>query len=278
MGQGRRGFRTGRVVSLKVVATRRLSRGASGVNSRDSPKTRSPQAAGMGSPGEYLSFARIGARVFPMSPPERASAFRRAIRLRAIALLGGLLVAASPASATTVQPPDFPQLVSRAASVFRGEVVSLRSELVTRGPDRAIFTRVTFRVTEVIRGAPLPSEVTLEFLGGTVGDLTLEVAGMPRFEPGGREIVFVERSGPQICPLVAMAHGRYRVLLDSVGAEFVARDNGAPLVRPDDVALPLTAPAVAVLTSRQSLAAARPLSPAEFTAAVRSEALRARLP
>jgi len=232
----------------------------------------------MGSPGEYLSFLWIGARVFPMFPPKRASAFRRAIRLRAIALLGGLLVAASPTLATSVQPPDFPQLVARAASVFRGEVVSLRSELVTRGPDRAIFTRVTFRVSEVIRGAALPVEVTLEFLGGTVGDLTLEVAGMPRFEPGGREIVFVERAGPQICPLVAMAYGRYRVLLDAAGAEFVARDNGAPLVRPDDVALSLTAPVVVVLTSRQSLARARPLSPLEFTAAVRSEALRARLP
>ena len=116
--------------------------------------------------------------------------------------------------------------------------------------------------------------------GAEVGkiDLTLEVAGMPRFEPGGREIVFVEHAGPQICPLVAMAYGRYRVLLDAAGAEFVARDNGAPLVRPDDVALSLTAPVVAVLTSRQSLARARPLSPLEFTAAVRSEALRARLP
>mgnify|MGYP000176730925 CR=1 FL=1 len=67
-------------------------------------------------------------------------------------------------------------------------------------------------------------------------------------------------------------------VFDAAGAEFVARDNGAPLVRPDDVALSLTAPVVAVLTSRQSLARARPLSPLEFTAAVRSEALRARLP
>ncbi|MFM8618856.1 MAG: hypothetical protein ACKOE8_09035 [Opitutaceae bacterium] len=190
----------------------------------------------------------------------------------------GCLLATVPAVATTVEPPDFPKLVARAASVFRGEVIGLRSELVTRGAERAIFTHVTFRVTEVIRGAPLPAEVTLEFLGGTVGELSLDVAGMPRFEPGAREIVFVERAGPQICPLVAMAYGRYRVLRDAAGAEYVARDNGAPLVRLDDVALPLTSPALAVLTTRQILAQARPLSPADFTAAVRAEARRARLP
>lgn len=194
------------------------------------------------------------------------------------AWLVGCALATVPAAATTVEPPDFPKLVARAASVFRGEVVGLRSELVTRGAERAIFTHVTFRVTEVIRGAPLPAEVTLEFLGGTVGDLSLDVAGMPRFEPGAQEIVFVERAGPQICPLVAMGYGRYRVLRDATGAEYVARDNGAPLVRLDDVVLPLTSPALAVLTYRPTLAQARPLSPLDFAAAVRSEALRARLP
>ena len=213
-----------------------------------------------------------------MKPLSRPAGLRRSVLLRCLFLLGLSLFAGSPAGATTVEPPDFSKLVARASSVFRGEVVGLRSELVTRGAERAIFAHVTFRITDVIRGASLPAEVTLEFLGGTVGDLSLEVAGMPTFELGAREIVFVERGGQQICPLVAMAYGRYRVLRDAAGAEHVARDNGAPLVRLDDVALPLTSPSLAVLTARQTLAQARPLSPAEFAEAVRKEALRARLP
>jgi len=213
-----------------------------------------------------------------MTPPCSHAASRRSSGFRFLLLLGLSLFAGSPAGATTVEPPDFSKLVARASSVFRGEVIGLRSELVTRGAERAIFTHVTFRVAEVIRGEPLQAEVTLEFLGGTVGDLSMEVAGMPTFEPGAREIVFVERSGPQICPLVAMAYGRYRVLRDAAGADYVARDNGAPLSRLEDVSLPLTSPALAMFTARQTLARARPLSPADFSAAVLAEAVRARLP
>lgn len=211
-----------------------------------------------------------------MIPPSRPAGLRRSVVLRGLFLLGLSLFAGSPAGATTVESPDFSKLVARASSVFRGDVVGIRSELVTRGAERAIFTHVTFRVAEVIRGEPLQAEVTLEFLGGTVGDLSMEVAGMPTFEPGAREFLFVERSGPQICPLVAMAYGRYRVLRDAAGADYVARDNGMPLSRLEDVSLPLTSPALVVLTARQT--AARPLTPTEFARAVRAEAVRARLP
>jgi hypothetical protein len=213
-----------------------------------------------------------------MKPPSRSAGLRPPVVLRCLLLLGLSVFAGLPAGATTVEPPDFPKLVARASNVFRGEVVGLRSEIVTRGAERAIFTHVTFRVIEVIRGAPLPAEVTLEFLGGTVGDLSMEVAGMPTFEPGAREILFVERAGPQICPLVAMAYGRFRVLRDVTGADYVARDNGVPLSRLEDVSLPLTSPAFAMFTARQTLARTRPLSPADFSAAVLAEAVRARLP
>ena len=213
-----------------------------------------------------------------MKPGLRLEALRRRFAAWCLALLGWVFAGSIPALATTVEPPEFSALVARAGSVFRGEVTGLRSELVERGGDRAIFTYVTFRVTELIRGKPLPTEVTLEFLGGTVGDLTLEVAGMPRFERGAQEIVFVERAGPQICPLVAMAYGRYRVLRDAAGAEQVARDNGAPLMSTADVSLPLTAPAIVALNARRNPAGARPLTPADFSQAIRAEALRARLP
>lgn len=194
-------------------------------------------------------------------------------------LLAGALLAPSlpPLRATSVTPPTFAALVDRAGSAFRGEVVAQRAELVTRGADRAIFTYVTFRVVEVLKGAP-PAVVTLEFLGGTVGELTLDVAGMPQFAVGRQEIVFVENAGPQICPLVAMSFGRYRIQRDAAGAEFVARDNGAPLTSVDEIALPLTSPAVVTLTSRLALASARPLSPADFGRLVRSEVTRKHTP
>jgi hypothetical protein len=192
--------------------------------------------------------------------------------LAALLLLSSL---AGPARATTVVPPDFAGLVDRAGLVFRGEVVGREAALVTRGADRAIFTKVTFRVLEAIKGVP-PPLLTLEFLGGAVGELSLEVSGMPRFEPGSQDIVFVTAGEPAICPLVAMGHGRYRILRDNQGSEFVARDNGSPLHRVDDVALPLLAPSTMPVTAR--LSGGRPLSPAEFAGHVRRAAQRIHTP
>jgi hypothetical protein len=196
--------------------------------------------------------------------------------LRRLLLVAAALAAAvPPLTATSVTPPTFPALVARTGSAFRGEVIALRAELVTRGAERAIFTHVTFRVDEVLLGAP-PPVVTLEFLGGSVGDLSLDVAGMPQFSVGRQEIVFVENSGPQICPLVAMGYGRFRILRDASGAEFVARDNGAPLTSVDEIALPLTSSALATLTARIALASTKPLTPADFGQQVRREDLRRR--
>ncbi|MFZ9746167.1 MAG: hypothetical protein ACO3G4_05995 [Opitutaceae bacterium] len=177
--------------------------------------------------------------------------------------------------ATTIVPPDFDGLVDRAGLVVRGEVVGRESTLITRGADRAIFTRVTFRVVEAIKGVP-PPLLILEFLGGVVGELSLEVSGMPRFEPGSQEIVFVSAGPPTICPLVAMGHGRYRVLRDAQGAEFVARDNGRPLHRVEDVSLPLLAPGATPVAARPP--GGRPLSPAEFAGHIRRAATRIHTP
>ena len=203
------------------------------------------------------------------------NAFLPRLRFAWLAALLLLWFLVGPASATTVVPPDFAGLVDRAGLVFRGEVVSREAALVTRGADRAIFTKVTFRVLEAIKGAP-PPLLTLEFLGGAVGELSLEVSGMPRFEPGSQDIVFVTAGEPAICPLVAMGHGRYRILRDAQGAEFVARDNGSPLHRVDDVALPLLAPSTVPVAAR--LAGGRPLSPAEFAGHVRRAAQRIHTP
>jgi hypothetical protein len=180
--------------------------------------------------------------------------------------------APAPLRATSVTPPTFPQLTSRAGTIFRGEVTAIRTELVTRADNRAIFTYVTFRVQEVLKGTvPAAATVTLEFLGGSVGELTMDVVGMPRFSVGQTELLFVDQTGGQICPLVAMMFGRYRIQRHpTTGAEFVARDNGAPLASTDEIALPLASPA---LEARLAPLRAAPLTPAAFSALIRQEAV-----
>ena len=201
--------------------------------------------------------------------------------LRSLSFACAVALATAPLGATSVTPPTFTQLTSRAEAIFRGEVTTLRTELITRGESRAIFTYVTFRIQEILKGtvpasASADHTVTLEFLGGTVGELTMDVAGMPRFSVGQTELLFVEKNGQHICPLVAMMFGRYRIQRHATtGAEFIARDNGAPLTSTDDIALPMVAAAFAARVAPLRAAA---LTPAAFSALIRDEAARVHTP
>jgi hypothetical protein len=193
-------------------------------------------------------------------------------------LLSCLLLALAPVlRATTVVPPSFPELVSEADGIYRGQVTAVEARRVTQpSGDSVIKTFVTVAVERALKG-PTQKEVVLEFLGGTVGADTLTVSGMPKFTVGQREIVFVQKNGVQFCPLVAMMHGRYHVLHDATSSrDFVARDNGAPLTDVADIQRPLHE-TPGQLRAGMTPAAANALSPTAFEASIASEAQRSTL-
>jgi hypothetical protein len=179
-----------------------------------------------------------------------------------------LLALAAFARATTVEPPSFPELVAEADAIYRGHVTSVQARRVEgAGGGSTIKTFVTFAVERMLKGAEQP-EVVLQFLGGTVGDDTLTVGGMPQFHVGQREIVFVQKNGAQFCPLVRVMHGRYHVETDAAsGREFVARENHAPLTDVAQVQLPMSAAPIAALRSTP----AQGLTPAAFESSILSE-------
>src|SRR6266480_5313283 len=82
------------------------------------------------------------------------------------------LCCCATASATTVIPPTFEEMTDRAELIFLGKVVSSRAEWRALGTNRVIFTLVEFERQEVLKGEAGAS-VILQFLGGTVGDVTL---------------------------------------------------------------------------------------------------------
>lgn len=183
-----------------------------------------------------------------------------------------VLITAATGRATTIIAPSFSDLVAKSDSVILGEVTAITSELVTRGTERAIFTRVTLAVRDTVIGSA-PTALTLEFLGGTVGELTMDVDGIPLFAVGRTEILFVQNNGRQICPLVGMAHGRYKIERDpTTGVELVTRDNGATLTNVAQVSLPLTRGTLPDTLTR--LGGTTPLSPVSFMAEIRAEHAR----
>jgi len=130
--------------------------------------------------------------------------------------------------ATTVIPPTFDELVSRAEIIFQGSVTDTRSQWIGEGAQRHIVTFVTFRVDDAIKGSAGAS-YTIRMLGGTVDGQTMEVSDAPKFNKGDRDFLFVEHNGQQFIPLVGIMHGRFRVEREQNGREIVATNGGEPL-------------------------------------------------
>jgi hypothetical protein len=132
------------------------------------------------------------------------------------------------ANATTVIPPNFDELVSRAQIIFEGEVTGLQSQWIGEGAEHRIVTFVTFKVDDTLKGNPGAS-YSIRMLGGTVDDRTMEVTDAPKFKVGDHDILFIENNGSQFIPLVGIQHGRFRVQKDQAGRDTLITGDGQPL-------------------------------------------------
>jgi hypothetical protein len=147
--------------------------------------------------------------------------------LRSLIFLCVVSLTLPAARATTVIPPTFDELVTKAEMIFEGTVTGSRSEWTGEGSDRHIVTYVSFKIEDAIKGAP-GSDYTIRMFGGTVDGHTMEVTDAPRFKVGDRDILFVENNGTQFIPLVGIMHGRFHVQADENSAnEKITKDNGA---------------------------------------------------
>jgi hypothetical protein len=159
------------------------------------------------------------------------------------------------AHATTVVAPRFETLVDRAELIFTGQVLSQRAEWRNHNGERSIVTLVTFGLQQVHKGQAPPT-VTLQFLGGALGNVRLEVADIPKFKVGERVMLFVEGNGSAISPVIGFFHGRFTLRKNAAGTDEVLMHNGDSLASVADIGRakrlsPSTAPAL----SHESFAA-----------------------
>jgi hypothetical protein len=187
-------------------------------------------------------------------------------------LCAGLLLGIAPLTrATSVNAPDFENLVAQTDYVVRAEVIAVTSDWRENSKVPGQFyigSRVELRVLEVITGNP-PQPLVLDVMGGQVGRDAMTVEGAPNFRVGEESILFVRGNGRMIVPLTAMMHGYYPVRRDPhTGENRVQRSNGKLLYSEHDVALPLGATSGVVLRNPR----ARPLSAADFGTRIRQTA------
>lgn len=152
-----------------------------------------------------------------------------------LALFSALAAQTSVATTTSNSTGiDTQNLLSQADLVFTGKVVDVQYKDST---DSLPFTFVTYDIGETIAGRADGSQVTLRFLGGRQqkGDEVryLKVSELPEFRVGDSDVVFAQRAGSSICPLVQCGEGRFRnrdgVLVNDDGFA-VVYENGEYIV------------------------------------------------
>ena len=125
-----------------------------------------------------------------------------------------------PASAHTPSDPEavgnIGRLSAAANLIFRGKVASVRyrtSRGGRNGSEGVPYTFVTYAVSSVLQGSTPGTSITLRFIGGADGrGGFVEAEGVPLFEVGDEDILFVAGNGESGCPLVTCEFGRFRVL------------------------------------------------------------------
>jgi hypothetical protein len=106
------------------------------------------------------------------------------------------------------------QITQSAGLIADATVQSVNSYWATPSGAQTLRTKVTFQLNQAVKGSP-GSTFTLEFLGGTVGEQSLTVEGVPQFQPGERYIIFSESPGKAVvCPILGLDQGALRVIHD----------------------------------------------------------------
>ena len=127
---------------------------------------------------------------------------------RLIAMLAPVAALAiwSPASASLILALDLPTLVTRADQISVVDVVS--SKAAWNAEHDRIVTTVDVTVVDCWKGTAAPgSHLQIVQPGGTVGELTMRIDGLPHFDPGERALLFL-RGKAERASVVGMTQGK----------------------------------------------------------------------
>jgi hypothetical protein len=149
------------------------------------------------------------------------SAFHKC-SLRSLALLACLLSLAQSASATTVIVPPDDDLIIGARAIVRAKVLSVSCGL---DEQQRIYTYVTLRVREVIKGRISERRIVIKEPGGQVGAQGTIIFGVPKFKPGEEVFLYLDTWDDGSLRVHQMFLGKFLVLDDpQTGQRVVVRD------------------------------------------------------
>jgi hypothetical protein len=142
-------------------------------------------------------------------------------RCSATLALGLALSFAAPAEATVAVQLSRAELVAQSDLVVRATVTGVTSRW--NEDHSQIISLTTLRVSEVVKGDNVESELVLRQLGGEVDGLVSRIAGNPVFTPGQEAVLFLRR-GPSVVYLTGLAQAVFYVAPPVAGVSVVRRD------------------------------------------------------
>ncbi len=154
---------------------------------------------------------------------QRMNARRKSRSAPAAVWLAVALLSASVAGATTIERMSLAKLSQAAPLIVRARCTG-NSVALDAGE---IWTFTSFQVEETWRGDALP-QITVRLLGGTMGNITSHVSGVPQFRPGEDVILFLQPTARGDFSVVSWRQGTFRISRDPSGTQsYVTQDTAA---------------------------------------------------
>jgi hypothetical protein len=140
-----------------------------------------------------------------------------------LAVVSIILSCGSSALSTTFVIPSDDTLIIEARAIVRGKVLSVTSQLDAE-QDR-VFTYVTLRVNEILKGHILERKITIKEPGGEVGNRGSLVFGTPRFARGEKVLLYLDTWADGSLRVHQMFLGRFSIAHEASTGKLVVTRN-----------------------------------------------------
>lgn len=141
-----------------------------------------------------------------------------------------MLLLAAPSSATTLLRLTVEEMSVQAEMIVVGEVTEVQSQW--NAARTMIYTYVTVDVAQCIAGA-CGDTVKIKQRGGSVGQWSLPIPGMPKFVAGQKVLLFLEKDPegvPGYAYVLGMCQGMFVITKDAKeGKDVAVQQGGAAL-------------------------------------------------
>ena len=140
-----------------------------------------------------------------------------------LAVVSIILSCGSSALSTTFVVPSDDTLIVEARAIVRGKVLSVTSQLDAE-QDR-VFTYVTLRVNEILKGQIVGRKITIKEPGGEVGNRGSLVFGTPRFARGEKVLLYLDTWADGSLRVHQMFLGRFSIVHEASTGKLVVTRN-----------------------------------------------------